>query len=164
MPDHSLMKEVLFPKDPLNRYDVYTLKYYVFYSNSVRIYYRFFQSQDPYYIIESNYLPDYKIKINSGSASYQNIECPISNYEWNKFLIEVKLIDNNYSLSFYFNNVTTKPILIGSTTQNMNLEHILYSHFDPAYNNIAWYGGFYKHLRVWNGFAVNIQAVSQYKY
>jgi hypothetical protein len=123
---------------------------YIFFSNSARIYYK--SSTSSYYL---------ETPFSTTTTS------KISSYEWNKLLFHIQY-DNvsTYTINFYYKNLISSPVSMGSSTVNQSLQYIIFCHLDAgnclSNTNIYWSSGFYRNLRVWNGDYTSPWVISQY--
>ena len=129
-------------------------KYYVFYSNTVRIY----RNSSGNYFFETSF--------NVSGALQIDTNANWSNYEWTRFIFNVQYTGSSYSVQLFINGIITTPVSpVYTDTNNQSLSYILFCNVDPSSCNgqtIYWGSGWYKNLRVWNGDLAQPFVLSQY--
>jgi hypothetical protein len=146
-------------------------KNYIFYSNTIRLYWNYTNPLAKVYVIEYNYGINTVINV-VGTVS-------IVNNSWNKLIFSVIYTSTNpptnslytYAFEFYTNNVIqgTAKMTVGSVPQpsDQSLKYIVWTHLDPDTNmseisGIYWHSGIYRNLRIWDGDVFNPWVLTQY--
>ncbi len=144
---------------------------YIFYANTIRLYWDYTNSGSKIFRIEYNYLINDKITVTAGAAIIAN--------SWNKLIFNVIYTSSNpptnsiynYKFEFFSKNrvSTANQMNVGtvSSPTDQSLKYIVWTHLDPdttmsELSGIYWHSGFYRGLRIWDGNQADPWVISQY--
>lgn len=127
------------PPNPVNG-----AKYYIFYTNSFRIY------RDHDFTNNNNFMLEDSAGNVLGTAFAMNYG------QWYKLVYEVKFSSPTYSVEFFYNKYTANQT---GSSSDISLNQIK---FCSTCVNINWFTGFYKDLRVWDSTNIVTSLFKQY--
>ena len=158
--------DYMFPINQIYVANSPTYKNYIFYTNSVRVYWN--HSVNRFYIEYGDYLsatPPSPVIVPSTTD--------IVRYEWNKMIFNVKFdsVTNIYYFQFYSKNriQAASRLDVGNlsaVSNNCQFDFLIFTHFDQGagspLNLVSWGSGYYQNLRFWDGDQAQPWVITQY--